>query len=99
MTESVIHVTIPPCSTAVRLEGARSSDGQSIGLRTQRSHVQVVPGALTMTKPLTVRASQCATCPFRETGWTQVRDLLIQRSLTQATPIYRQRGTSQAKER
>lgn len=43
-------------------------------------------------KVLPVRLTQCATCPFREDGWTDVRPLLIQRSLTEATPICHSTG-------
>jgi hypothetical protein len=35
---------------------------------------------------------QCATCPFRDDGWTEVRSLLIERALNEASPICHSTG-------
>jgi hypothetical protein len=35
---------------------------------------------------------QCATCPFREGGWTELREFLSIRALTQASPICHSSG-------
>jgi len=35
----------------------------------------------------------CATCPFRQEGWTHVRDLLQERALNEATPICHSTGS------
>ena len=46
-------------------------------------------------KLLPVRQARCKTCPFRdfaEGGWEQVRPLLIQRALSEATPICHSTG-------
>ena len=45
-----------------------------------------------MSKPIPLMKRMCKTCPFRETGWTHVRPLLIERSLTEATPICHSTG-------
>jgi hypothetical protein len=39
-----------------------------------------------------VMPAMCATCPFRDTGWTEVRALLQQRALSTATPICHSTG-------
>jgi hypothetical protein len=39
-----------------------------------------------------VMKAQCGTCPFRDDGWTEVRDLLIKRALTEASPICHSTG-------
>lgn len=44
------------------------------------------------TKTLPVNAHSCATCPFREDGWTHLRDFLQQRALTEGTPICHSTG-------
>ena len=44
---------------------------------------------------LTVREQQCKTCPFRNAkdgGWEDVRPLLIQRALTEGSPICHSTG-------
>ena len=44
---------------------------------------------------LPVRETQCPTCPFRaakDGGWEDVRPLLIQRALTEGTPICHSTG-------
>ena len=43
-------------------------------------------------RTMPTRAQKCATCPFRDTGWTSVRPLLEQRALTEATPICHSTG-------
>jgi len=44
-------------------------------------------------KPLRpVTAVQCPTCPFRDDGWTHLRDFLIQRALNEGTPICHSTG-------
>lgn len=35
---------------------------------------------------------QCATCPFREDGYKDVRELLVHRALQEATPICHSTG-------
>lgn len=45
-----------------------------------------------MKKPLPTMASMCATCPFRNEGWTEVRELLQRRALTEGTPICHSTG-------
>lgn len=37
--------------------------------------------------------AKCATCPFNAGGWSEVRPLLEQRALTQATPICHSTGS------
>lgn len=44
-------------------------------------------------KPLPVREAMCATCPFRETGWKEVRSLLCERALNEASPICHSTGS------
>lgn len=43
-------------------------------------------------KRLPVMKAQCATCPFRKGGWTEVREFLTERALTQASPICHSTG-------
>jgi hypothetical protein len=43
-------------------------------------------------KKLPVMKAQCATCPFREEGWTEVRALLTKRALSEASPICHSTG-------
>lgn len=51
--------------------------------------------------PLPVMQRQCPTCPFREDGrgYTEVRGLLMQRALNEATPICHSTGDSGVVER
>lgn len=46
----------------------------------------------TPTTNMPVNAVQCPTCPFREDGWTHLRDLLTERALTEGTPICHSTG-------
>lgn len=39
-----------------------------------------------------VAQTQCSSCPFRETGWTEVRDFLMNRALNEASPICHSTG-------
>jgi len=39
-----------------------------------------------------VRKTNCATCPFRETGWVEVRQLLMSRAVNEASPICHSTG-------
>ena len=39
-----------------------------------------------------IMKAQCATCPFRDEGWTDVRSLLEKRALTEATPLCHSTG-------
>src|SRR5881394_3133889 len=48
-------------------------------------------------KILPVRERMCKTCPFHEAGWTHVRGFLIQRALTEASPICHSTGKSLVK--
>lgn len=48
-------------------------------------------------KLLPVRKAMCATCPFRESGWTEVRDFLHHRALNEATPICHSTGEALVK--
>ena len=43
-------------------------------------------------RTLPTRAYSCSTCPFLDTGWTHVRPLLIDRALTEASPICHSTG-------
>lgn len=43
-------------------------------------------------KPLPVRKEKCKTCPFRKDGWTEVRSLLVQRALSDRSPICHSTG-------
>lgn len=45
-----------------------------------------------MKQPLPVRKQKCKTCPFRRDGWTEVRELLVQRALSEASPICHSTG-------
>jgi len=45
-----------------------------------------------MKPPLPVMTKMCPTCPFRTNGWTDVRDLLIQRLLNEGTPVCHSTG-------
>lgn len=47
-----------------------------------------------MKRRLETMKSKCATCPFRDEGWTEVRELLEQLALTQATPICHSTGST-----
>lgn len=47
-----------------------------------------------MSRNLDVMLAQCKTCPFREDGWTDVRELLIHRALNEATPICHSTGST-----
>jgi hypothetical protein len=49
-----------------------------------------------MTKRLRVMKSQCSTCPFRDDGLIEVRELLIQRALEEGSPICHSTGTNRA---
>lgn len=42
-------------------------------------------------KVLPVMAKHCATCPFHDAGWTEVRGLLIERAM-HSSPICHQTG-------
>lgn len=42
---------------------------------------------------LPVMEKQCATCPFLEKGWKEVRSLLEKRALFEATPICHSTGS------
>jgi len=46
---------------------------------------------------LPVMKECCATCPFRDTGWTCVRPLLEQRALNEGTPICHSTGKALTK--
>ena len=55
---------------------------------------------------LPVNAQMCPTCPFRDDGWVEVRELLVRRVLTEGSPIchatgpgalVRKRGQRQAR--
>lgn len=46
---------------------------------------------------LPVMQKQCATCPFRDTGWTELRGFLIQRAMTEASPICHSTGKALSK--
>lgn len=37
--------------------------------------------------------SKCSTCPFRDTGWTEVRELLTDRSINEGTPVSHSTGS------
>lgn len=39
-----------------------------------------------------IMPAMCSTCPLRDTGWTEVRGLLIQRTLSEASPICHSTG-------
>ena len=41
---------------------------------------------------LPVNVQMCPTCPFRDDGWTEVRDLLVRRTLTEGSPICHSTG-------
>ena len=43
-----------------------------------------------------VRKAFCKTCPFLDTGWTDVRPLLIERALTDTSPICHSTGGEDA---
>ncbi len=45
-----------------------------------------------MSTKIPVMKTQCATCPFRQEGWTEVRPLLMHRALNEATPICHSTG-------
>jgi hypothetical protein len=46
---------------------------------------------------LPIRQTMCATCPFRDTGWTHVRDFLQHRALTEGSPICHSTGNALVK--
>lgn len=46
-----------------------------------------------------VMERMCATCPFRDQGWVEVRDLLTKRALREATPICHSTGRALSKKR
>lgn len=39
-----------------------------------------------------VNKKHCRTCPFLDTGWTDVREFLVHRALKEATPICHSTG-------
>ena len=45
---------------------------------------------------MATRTHKCKTCPFLPTGWTQVRPLLIERALTEGSPICHSTGGADA---
>jgi len=47
--------------------------------------------------PPAPRKTQCATCPFRKQGWTEVQPLLVQRATSEASPICHSTGPDRLK--
>lgn len=43
-------------------------------------------------KPAPVRPKHCATCPFHDAGWVQLRDFLTHRALEDRSPLCHQSG-------
>lgn len=49
-------------------------------------------GQIISAHTIPTRKHHCKTCPFLDTGWTDVRPLLTERALTGATPICHSTG-------
>lgn len=47
-------------------------------------------------RSIPVNTHQCTTCPFLDTGWTHVRSLLMERALTEGSPICHSTGGKNA---
>lgn len=48
-------------------------------------------------KKLPIMPVQCSTCPFRDGGWTYLRPLLVQRAISDGTPICHSTGLALTK--
>lgn len=47
-----------------------------------------------MSTRLEVMPTNCKTCPFREDGWTDVRELLVERALNEGSPVCHSTGST-----